>query len=113
MDKRTFFDNIRKEANVALAKVFDKVEEVSKTSALRLKINSLKVQIKDSKREIGSFVVANKADFEQYQEIKEQLVKIARLEDEIDIKKEQIADLKEKEEKEEDTKEEESNSFSL
>lgn len=97
MDKRAFFDNIRKEANMALAKVFDKVEEVSKTSALRLKISSMKGRIADGKKKIGDFVYVNRTDFEQYPEIKEQITKIIHLEEEIEIRKKQIADLKEKE----------------
>jgi len=54
MDKKAFFDNLKKEANVALSKVFDKVEEVSKVSALKIKIGNLKAQIKTKKIEIGN-----------------------------------------------------------
>ncbi len=41
---------MRKEVRVALSKVFDKVEEVSKISGLKIKINSLKAKIKDNKK---------------------------------------------------------------
>ena len=117
MDKRALFDNIRKETNSALAKVFDKVEEVSKTSALRLKISSLKDQIKKSKREIGNFVYINRTEFEQHQEINDQITKITDLQKEIEQKKNQIEVLKNKEikvkVKETETEEAESDSVSI
>jgi len=117
MDKRALFDNIRKETNSALAKVFDKVEKISKTSALRLKISSLKEQIKKSKRGIGNFVYVNRAKFEQYPEINDQIIKITDLQKEIELKKTQIEDLKDKEikveKKETETEKAESDSFSI
>ncbi|OPX25951.1 MAG: hypothetical protein B1H06_06685 [Candidatus Cloacimonas sp. 4484_143] len=117
MDKRALFDNIRKEANSTLTKVFNKVEEISKTSALRLKISSLKEQIKRSKREIGNFVYVNRAEFEKYPEINDQIIKIANLQKEIELKKNQIEDLKDKEvkveTKETETEKAESDSFSI
>jgi predicted RNase H-like nuclease (RuvC/YqgF family) len=117
MDKRALFDNIRKETNSALTKIFDKVEEVSKTSALRLKISSLKDQIKKCKREIGNFVYVNRTEFEQHQEINDQIIKITELQKMIEQKKNQIEDLKDKEikveEKELETEKVESDSFSI
>jgi ubiquinone biosynthesis protein UbiJ len=110
MDKKTFFDNIRKEANIALSKVFDKVEEVSKTSALRLKISNLKGQIRDIKTEIGHHIHQNPQEFSHDEAISTKLEKIERLEEEIELKLDQINDLKEKEEEGE---EEEPESFSL
>ena len=101
MDKKTFFENIRREANVALTKVFDKVEEVSKTSALKLKITSLKSQIKNYQTEIGEIVFHNKDKFKDFPEIVNLLGKIKDIEEEIVLKEEQIAELKEKEEAEE------------
>ncbi len=112
MDKKTFFENIRREANAALSKVFDKVEEVSKTSALKLKISSLKGKIKDSKTEIGEFVYNDQKKFKDYPEIVEILKKIKSMEKEIELKKEQISEIKKKEETEK-AKEEETNSFTL
>ena len=41
---------MRKEVRVALSKAFDNVEEVSKISGLKIKINSLKTKIKDNKK---------------------------------------------------------------
>ncbi|HHE37510.1 MAG TPA: hypothetical protein ENL20_02930 [Candidatus Cloacimonetes bacterium] len=101
MDKKTFFENIRREANVALTKVFDKVEEVSKTSALKLKITSLKSQIKNYQTEIGEIAFHNKDKFKDFPEIVNLLGKIKDIEEEIVLKEEQIAELKEKEEAEE------------
>ncbi len=98
MDKKTFFENIRKEANVTLTKVFDKVEEVGKTSSLKLKITKLRSQIKNYKTEIGEFVYNNKDDFKDMQEIKNYIDRIQETEDEIATKEKQIAELKEKEE---------------
>lgn len=113
MDKKAFFDNVKKEANITLTKIFDKVEEISKTSALQLNIGNLKSQITDCQKEIGRFVYNNKAEFASYPEIQEQIDKIVRFEEEIEAKKEQITNLKKKEDKTEQGKEEESNSFSL
>ncbi len=105
MDKKAFFENIRKEANKVLSKVFDKVEEVSKISALRFKISGLKAQIKDQKTEIGDFVYNNQKEFKEHEEIQEHITKIKKIEKEIETKKDLIAKLKEKieEKKEEDT----------
>ncbi len=100
MDKKTFFENIRREANVALTKVFDKVEEVSKTSALKLKITSLKSQIKDYQTEIGKMAFNNKGKFKDFPEIMIFFDKIKNVEEDIALKEEQIAELKEKEESE-------------
>lgn len=102
MDNKNFFDNVRKEANSALSKVFDKVEEVSKTSAMRLKISSLKSQIKVLKREIGGYVYTNKSKFSDNEELQAIFQKIDKLEEEIEFKKDQITEIKEKEECEED-----------
>ncbi len=105
MDKKAFFDNIRKEANTVLLKVFDKVEEVSKISALKFKISGLKAQIRDQKTEIGDFVYNNQKEFKENAEIQEHTKKIKKIEKEIETKKDLIAKLKEKDEekKEEDT----------
>ena len=104
MDKKAFFENIRKEASTALSKVFDKVEEVSKISALKLKISGLKARIRDQKTEIGNFVYNNQKEFKENAEIQEHIKKIKKFEKEIEAKKILIAKLKEKDEekKEED-----------
>ena len=105
MDKKAFFKNIRKEANTALSKVFDKVEEVSKISALKLNISGLKAQIRDQKTEIGDFVYNNQKEFKESSKIQEHIKKIKKFEEEIVAKKILIVKLKEKDEKkkEEDT----------
>ena len=110
MDNKTFFDNIRREANASLSKVFDKVEEVSKVSALKLKISNLKGKIKDHKTKIGEFVVSNKKKFSEFPEIIEILNKIKLLEEQIEAKKEQINKLQEKDKNEAEVKEDESTS---
>jgi ubiquinone biosynthesis protein UbiJ len=112
MDKKAFFDNLRKEANTALSKVFDKVEEVSKVSALKIKITNHKSQIKGLKKDIGTIVFNNIDKFSEHAEIVDLAGKVKRLEEDIEIKKEQINELKEKEEKEKE-KEEPGNTFSL
>lgn len=105
MDKKAFFDNIRKEASTALSKVFDKVEEVSKISALKMKISGLKAQIRDQKTEIGDYIYNNQKEFKESTQIQEHIKKIKKFEKEIEAKKVLIAKLKEKDEekKEEDT----------
>ena len=81
MDKKAFFDNIRKEANTVLLKVFDKVEEVSKISALKFKISGLKAQIRDQKTEMGDFVYNNQKVFKENAEIQEYIKKIKKIVD--------------------------------
>lgn len=97
MGKKTFFENIRRETNTALSKIFDKVEEISKVSALKLKIGDFKDNIKDLKIEMGEFVVSNKKRFSEFPEIIEILDKIKHLEKQIKVKKEQINVLQERE----------------
>lgn len=112
MDKKAFFENIRREANAALSKVFDKVEEVSRISALKLKISSLKAQIRDNKTKMGEFVYKNQKKFKDFPEIKEILDFIKKIEKDIEANNKLISKLREKEEKEEE-KEENSNTFSI
>ena len=104
MDKKAFFENIRKEANTVLLKVFDKVEEVSKISALKFKISELKAQIKDQKMGIGDFIYNNQKEYKENAKIQGHITKIKEIEKEIKEKKDLIAKLKEKvkEKKEED-----------
>ena len=101
MDKKAFFEMVRDEANSALSKVFDKVEEVSKVSGFKYKNHNLNSQIKDLKIQIGEVIVNNPDDFEKYPEIKVFLDKIDEINDEIDSNNEKIKEFKEKEEKEE------------
>ncbi|MDO9577276.1 MAG: hypothetical protein Q7J16_05285 [Candidatus Cloacimonadales bacterium] len=95
MDKKTFFDKLRHDANIAFSKVVDKVEEVSRTSSLSLKINSLKTQSKDLKKQIGDYVFIHHKDFENVDEIKVLTGKIKKIEEEIERKRKQLTELKE------------------
>ena len=98
MDKKAFFEMIRDEENTALSKVFDKVEEVSKVSTLKVKNHSLGNQIKDLKAQIGEIVCNNRDDFNHIPEIKVFLDKITAIEDEIEKNNAKIKDFKETEE---------------
>ena len=100
MDKKEFFESIRKEANEVLSRVFDKVEEVSKVSVLKLKIGNLKSRIKTQKMEIGEFIFTHKGDFENFEELQKYLLKIEDLDKVIEEKEKLLADLKENEETE-------------
>lgn len=110
MVKKSFFENIRIETNAALSRVFDKVEEVSKTSALKLKISNFKRKIKDHKTEIGEFIVSNRKKFSGFPEIITKLDKIKFLEEQIEAKKEQIIELQKREEDKTVVKEDKSTS---
>jgi hypothetical protein len=107
LDKKSFFRNFKKEANVTLSKIFDKVEEFSKVSALKLKISNYKGKIKDHKTAIGEFVVSNNNKFSKFSEIIELVDKITFLKEQIETKRKQIIVLQEKEQNEEKIKEEE------
>jgi ubiquinone biosynthesis protein UbiJ len=110
MGDKTFFENIKREANTVLSKVFDKVEVVSKTSVLKLRISDLKGKIRDHKVEIGEFVISNKKKFTEFPEIVETLDKIKLLEKQIKINKEQVEKLQKKVKSEKVAKENESTS---
>lgn len=105
MDKKSFFEKITREANVALSRVFDKVEEVSKISALKLKISNFTRKIKDHKTEIGEFVVSNKKKFSEFPEIIATLDKIKLLEKQIKAQREQIIELQDREDDKTEIKE--------
>ena len=110
MGDKTFFENIKREANTLLSKVFDKVEVVSKTSVLKLRISDLKGRIRDHKVEIGEFVISNKKKFTEFPEIVEILEKIKLLEKQIKINNVQVEKLQKKVKREEVVKENESTS---
>ena len=101
MDTKSFIENIRKEINSAMSKAFDKVEELSKVSRMKLKIGSLKSDIKDVKTEIGSYVFEHQADFVDNEFLSEQIKKIQDLEKLISGLEIEIEELKEKGEDEE------------
>jgi len=110
LNKKIFFENIRREANAALSRVFDKVEEVSKISALKLKISNFTRKIKDHKTEIGEFIVSNKKKFSEFPEIIAILDKIKLLEKQIKAKREQIIELQKREEDKTEAKEDKNTS---
>lgn len=97
MDKKEFFENLKKEANTTLSKIFDKVEEVSKVSALKMKISTLKTKIRDCKTEIGEYVYQNPNQFEDIPQIKELLENIEEYAKEIAAKQVEIEEHHEKE----------------
>ena len=113
MDKKAYFEHIKKDAVNALTKVFDKVEEVTKVSGIKLKINNLYAKIKGIKFEIGEYTYKNPDKFKDIPEIAEMLDRINKIENEIELKREQIAELKEKEEEEEKNSDDNPHDFSL
>ena len=110
MDKKSIFENIRRDIKIALSSVFDKLEEISKISALKLKISSFKRKIKDNKTEIGEFVVSNKKKFSEFPEINTRLDNIKLLEKQIEAKRKQIIELQETEVDKTEVKEDKSTS---
>ncbi len=101
MDTKAFMENIRKEINSAMSKAFDKVEELSRLSRLKLKIGSLKGDVKDVKSQIGDYIYTHKDDFDSNEFLVEQINKIEEIEKVITGLEAEIAILKEKGEDEE------------
>ena len=101
MDRKKNLNNVRREANIAISKVLDKVKIVSKTSILSLNINTLKSRINEQKKEIGDYVSNNYKNFEHVDVLSDIIQKIQKMEKEIDSKTEQIAKLKDNKNKEE------------
>jgi len=98
MDPKVLFENISKEVNSALAKAFDKVEELSKYSSLKFKINSLRGDIKDVKATMGDYVSAHREEFKGHPELVTQLKKITDIESLIANLESELANMKEKDE---------------
>jgi regulator of replication initiation timing len=105
MDTKAFMENIRREINSAMSKAFDKVEELSKLSRLKLKIGTFKGEIKDIKSQIGDYIYEHKADFNDNEFLAEQVKKIEEIEHQITGLEAEISILKEKGEDEEATDE--------
>lgn len=103
MKTKKVIANLRKEANAALSKVFDKVEEVSKRSSLQIKIHNLENKIKNVKIKIGNYIVENEDKFQEIKEIKQYTDEIAEINREFVAKKELLQNLKEAEEETEET----------
>ncbi len=104
MDKN-FFQNIRSEANIALTKIFDKVEQVTKVSGTKLKINSLKNEIKSVEGKIGKLVFDNSEKFSEFEDVQLLIAKINSIEEEIALKEEELNTLKENDKNEENKNE--------
>ena len=96
MDTKSFLENVRKEINSAMSKAFDKVEEISKQTKLKLKIGSLKSSIKDVKTSMGDFVFSNKEEFANYPTLAEYVAKIEEMLKMINQLEMEIEELKEK-----------------
>ncbi|MBW6516676.1 MAG: hypothetical protein K0B81_08715 [Candidatus Cloacimonetes bacterium] len=96
MDTKAFMENIRREINSAMSKAFDKVEELSKLSRLKLKIGSMKSEIKDIKTEIGGYILEHNKDFKDNEFLTEKVKKIHEIEKTISGLEAEIATLKEK-----------------
>jgi len=105
MDTKKVIQNLRKEANAALSKVFDKVEEVSKSSSLKIKIHNLDNKIKNIKTNIGNYVLENRDEFAEIEAIKQYISQIEEIANEIAAKRELLKNLKETEEEEAETSE--------
>ncbi len=102
MDHKKMLENLRKEVNIALTKVFDEVGKATKVSGHRLAINSLKGEIRDNKEKIGTLVCGNE-ELSNHPDLKEFILKIEALEAEIEEREEQIRKMKEKEKEAEET----------
>lgn len=110
MDKKSFFENIKRDTNTALSRIFDKIEEVSKISAIKLKIGNYRKIIKDHKIEIGEFIVSKRKKFSEFPEIIEILDKIKLLEEQIVAEREQIIELQKREKDKAEVEEDKSTS---
>ncbi len=103
MDKKDFMETVKKEINETIARIFDKVEEISEASLTKLKIEKIKRRVKNYQAEIGRNIFKNMDKYKDFieanPEIKQALDKIVRLEDEIDIQYERLNEMKEKTEK--------------
>ncbi len=96
MDTKAFIENVKKEINSAMSKTFDKVEELSKLSRLKLRIGSFKGDIKDIKTEIGTYILQHKEDFQDNEFLTEKVKKIEEIELKIKGLEVEITHLKEK-----------------
>ncbi len=105
MDTKALLENVRKEVQSALSKTFDKVEEFSKHQRLKLKISSIKGDIKDIKAHIGDYVYQHSQDFKDLPVIEKNLQRIEDLHNSIQDLEKEIESLKEEEEEEEDQEE--------
>jgi len=98
MDAKAFLDTVRKEVQSALTKTFDKVEEFSKLQRLKLKIGSLKGDIKDVKAHIGDYIFQHKDEFKEFPVLEQNVKRIEGLYESIEELKKEIEELKENEE---------------
>lgn len=94
MDTKTLLENVRKEVQSALTKTFDRVEEFSKQQRLKLKISSIKGDIKDIKAHIGDYVYQHKDEFAKFPVLEQNIKRIQSLYDSILKLEEEIETLK-------------------
>ncbi len=106
MDHKKMLDNLRKEVNVALSKVFDEVGKATKVSGHRLAINSLKSDIREQKEKLGTMVCENE-ELSQLPELRDVVARIVALQEEIEKREEKIRKMKERENAAEDDIEDE------
>ena len=101
--KKDFMETVKKEVNETIARLFDKVEDISEASTIKFRISKIKRRVKNYQAEIGRLIYKNSDKLaqllEDYPEMKRNLDKIIRLEDEIDIQYEKLQAIKEREEK--------------
>ena len=109
MDHKKMLENLRKEVNIALTKVFDEVGKATKVSSHRLAINSLKGDIREHKEKIGT-LVCDSEELTNHPDLREIVLKIKALEAEIEEREELIRKMKEKEHEAEEEDEEDEKS---
>lgn len=100
MDTKELLHNVRKEVQSALSKTFDKVEEFSKHQRLKLKIGSIKGEVKDIKAHIGDYVYQHAKDFKDVPVIEKNIKRIDEMHKSIKGIEKEIESLKEEEEEE-------------
>ncbi len=101
MDTKSLLENVRKEVQSALSKTFDRVEEFSKHQRLKLKVSSIKGDIKDVKAHVGDYIYQHKADFTQFPVLEQNIKRIESLYKTIEALNKEIENLSEEEESEE------------
>ena len=95
MDTKTLLENVRKEVQSALSKTFDRVEEFSKHQRLRLKISSIKGDIKDVKAHVGDYIYQHRDEYAEYPVLEQNIKRIENLYKSIDELNKEIEALKE------------------
>ena len=97
MDAKELLENVRREVQAALSKTFDKVEEFSKLQRLKLKIGSIKGDIKDIKANIGEYIYQHKDEFTQFAVLEQNIKRIEALYKSIEELEKEMQHIKEQE----------------